>query len=56
MNEYKLFENELDKFEEIYLHIFEIIQETYQSPITLSHEKKNTIRNLGWEYQGESYL
>ncbi|MGK7885035.1 MAG: hypothetical protein AB4057_10480 [Crocosphaera sp.] len=48
MNEYKLFENELDKFEEIYQHIFEIIKETYQSPIILSQEEKNTIRNLGW--------
>ncbi|MGK7881963.1 MAG: hypothetical protein AB4060_17965 [Crocosphaera sp.] len=48
MNEYKLFENELDKFEEIYQHIFEVIKETYQSPIILSQQEKNTIRNLGW--------
>ena len=48
MNEYKLFENELDKFLQIYQHIFEIIKETYQNPIILSQEEKNTIRNLGW--------
>ena len=47
-NQYKLFENELDKFEEIYQHIFEIIKETYQSPITLSQKEKHTVRHLGW--------
>ena len=48
MNEYKLFENELDKFEEIYQFIFEMITEMYQSPIPFSKKDKNTVRNLGW--------
>ena len=48
MYEYKLFEDELDKFEEIYQYIFEIIKETYQGPIPFSEKEKNTIRNLGW--------
>ncbi|MDJ0729181.1 MAG: hypothetical protein QNJ33_04235 [Crocosphaera sp.] len=48
MNEYKLFENEFNKFEEIYQFVFEVIKETYQSPITWSQKEKNTVRHLGW--------
>ncbi len=48
MNEYKLFENELDKFLQIYQNIFETIKEMYEIPITLSQKEKNTVRHLGW--------
>ena len=50
MNEFKLFENEWDKFELVYEFIFERIKEAYLDQITWSEKEKITVRKLGWSF------
>lgn len=44
--EHKLFEDEFDKFEEIYEFIFEKIRETYLTEIPLPEDGKDSVRDF----------
>ena len=48
MKEFKLFENEWDKFELVYEFVFEMVKESYLDKITWPQEGKITVRKLGW--------
>ena len=48
MKEFKLFENEWDKFELVYEFVFERIQEAYLEQVTWSEKEKIRVRKLGW--------
>jgi|FrelakmetLWP11LW_1041352.scaffolds.fasta_scaffold04250_3 hypothetical protein len=46
MKEFKLFENEWDKFELVYEFVFERVKEAYLDKITWSEEEKTTVRRI----------
>ncbi|MGK7942920.1 MAG: hypothetical protein AB4058_00440 [Microcystaceae cyanobacterium] len=48
MNQFKLFEKEWEKFEEVYQHIFECVKEIYINPVSLSEQEKIRVRKIGW--------
>ncbi len=48
MKEFKLFENEWDKFELVYEFVFERIKEAYLEQVTWPESGKITVRELGW--------
>ena len=50
MKEFKLFENEWDKFELVYEFVFEIIKDSYLEGINWSEKDKNTVRHLGFPF------
>jgi hypothetical protein len=50
MKEFKLFENEWDKFELIYEFVFETVKEAYLDKISWSEAEKITVRELGWGF------
>lgn len=50
LEEFKLFENEWDKFELIYEFVFEQIKEAYLDKISWPEEGKITVRKLGWGF------
>ncbi len=52
MKEFKLFENELDRFEEVYELIFETIKEVYQAEINWAEKGKSMVRYLGLPEDG----
>ena len=51
MNQFKLFENEWDKFESVYEFVFEVIQESYLDKISLPEAGKIKVRKLGFSFE-----